>query len=118
MRRNSTLNALGFITSLLLVSACSTSNIEPVTSVQVRTVEVPRPAPIVPNVDQLDLRTVEWVVITPENIDQKFSDIKNGEIVLFALTREGYENLALNMSDIRAMVEQQKKIIAIYQKQF
>lgn len=111
--------ALGFIISLSLLSACSSQPpVEPVTSVEVRTVEVPRPAPIVPNVDQLDLRQVEWVIITPENIDQKFTEIKEGELVFFALTREGYENLALNLSDIRSNIEQYQRIVAIYRQQF
>lgn len=111
--------ALGFIMSLSLLSACSSQPpVEPVTSVEVRTVEVPRPAPIVPDVDQLDLRQVQWVIITPENIDQKFAEIKDGELVFFALTREGYENLALNLSDIRSNIEQYQRIIAIYRQQF
>lgn len=119
MKRNLTINALGFIMSLSLLSACSTQPpVEPVTSVEVRTVEVPRPAPIVPNVDQLDLRQVEWVVITPENIDQKFAEIKEGELVFFALTRDGYENLVLNLSDIRSNIEQYQRIVAIYRQQF
>jgi hypothetical protein len=105
--------------SLSLLSACSsTPPVEPVTSVEVRTIEVPRPAPIVPSVDQLDLRTIQWVIITPENIDEKFASIKEGELVFFALTREGYENLALNLSDIRANIEQYKRVVAIYQQQF
>lgn len=119
MRKNLTLNVLGCITSLLLVSACSgVSEVEPVTSVEVKTLEIPRPAPIVPEVDQLNLRDVQWVIITPENVDEQFKQIKNGEYVFFALTREGYENLALNISDIRANVEQHKRIIAIYKQQF
>jgi expansin (peptidoglycan-binding protein) len=89
-----------------------------VTSVEVQTIEIPRPAPIVPEVDQLDLRPVQWVVITPENVDEKFNEIKDGEYVFFALTREGYENLALNISDIRANIEQHKRVIAIYKQQF
>lgn len=112
------LNALGCILGLLLLSACASPKVEPVNSVEVRTVEVSKPAPIVPRVDQLNLKPIQWVVITPENIDQKFKEIKDGDIVLFALTQNGYENLATNMSDIRAMIEQQQKIIAIYQKQF
>lgn len=113
-----TMNALGCILGLLLLSACASPKVEPVNSVEVRTVEVSKPAPIVPRVDQLNLKPIQWVVITPENIDQKFKEIKDGDIVLFALTQNGYENLATNMSDIRAMIEQQQKIIAIYQKQF
>lgn len=119
MRESLIWNALGFIMSLLPLSACSSQpNIEPVTSVEVRTVEIPRPAPIVPNVDQLDLRPIQWVVLTPENIDQKFNEIHNGDMVFFALTKEGYENLALNLSDIRANIEQYRKIVVIYKSQF
>lgn len=113
------LNVLGCIASAFLLSACATPNtIAPVAPVQVKTIEVPRPAPIVPNVDQLDLRPVTWVVITPDNVDDKFAHIKDGEMVFFALTREGYENLALNLSDIRANIEQYQRVIAIYKKQF
>lgn len=109
---------LGSFMSLSLLSGCATPKVEPVTSVEVRTIEVPRPAPIVPSVDQLDLREVSWIIITPENIDEKFAEIKEGDLVFFALTREGYENLALNISDIRANIEQYKRIIAIYQSQY
>lgn len=119
MRGSSILNVLGFIMSLSLLSACSSQPpVEPVTSVEVRTVEIAKPAPIVPDVDQLDLREVNWVIITPENIDDKFANIKDGELVFFALTREGYENLALNLSDIRSNIEQYKRIVAIYRQQF
>lgn len=104
---------------LLVISACGTpEKIEEVKPVEVRTVEVPRPAPIVPSVDQLNLRNVDWIIITPENIDESFAKIQTGEIVLFAVTAAGYENIALNLSDIRAMIEQQKRIIAIYKSQF
>ena len=116
MKENSTLNVLGCITSLLILSACSTQKVEPVTTVEVRTVEVKRPAPIVPAPDQLKLRDVSWIVVTADNIDNVLA--KTDDKVLFALTDQGYENLALNMSDIRASIEQHKRIIAIYKSQF
>lgn len=101
-----------------LVSCGATTEVKEVPVVEVRTVEVKKPAPIVPNVDQLSLRPVNWIIITPDNVDDKFNQIQSGELVLFAVTANGYENIALNLSDIRAMIEQQKKIIAIYQSQF
>lgn len=107
------------ISIILLVTACSsTDQIEEVKPVEVRTIEVPRPAPIVPSVDQLSLRAVKWFIITPDNVEEKFKEIQNGEAVLFAVSSEGYENIALNLSDIRAMIEQQKRIIAIYESQY
>lgn len=107
------------LSSVIFLAACgSSAEIEPVKPVEVRTLEVEKPAPVVPTVDQLRLREVKWVIITPENAEEKFAEIKRGEVVLFALTPEGYENIALNLSDIRALIEQQKKIIAIYKSQY
>ena len=104
---------------VLILAACSApAEIERVRPVEVRTVEVPRPAPIVPSVDQLRLRPVNWIIITPDNVEESFARIQSGELVLFAITAEGYENIALNLSDIRAMIEQQQRIIVIYQRQF
>lgn len=107
------------IMSLLTLSACSSSQkVEPVQSVEIKKIEIQRPAPIIPDVDQLKLRSVNWLIITPENINEKFSEIKDGELVFFALTKEGYENLSLNLGDVRSSIEQYKQIIAIYKKQF
>jgi hypothetical protein len=117
MKENSIRNVLGFLTILFLAS-CGAPAQEPVQSVEVRTVQISKPAPIVPDVDQLNLRPVSWIIITPDNVDEQFAKIQNGELVLFALTAEGYENIALNLSDIRALIEQQKKIIAIYKSNF
>lgn len=75
------------------------------------------PKPSVQTPDELNLRDFEFVIITPENIDEVFANIK-GDTVLFAVTTQGYENIALNLSDIRALIQQQKAIIAIYDKQW
>ena len=117
MNVNLTQSVLGCITSLLLLSACSPS-IPESNPVVIKYVETPRPAPIVPAVDQLDLRTVEWEIITPENVDAKFAEIKSGQAVFFAITQDGYKALAMNLSDIRANIEQHKKIIAVYENSY
>lgn len=107
------------ICSALFLTACgSSTKIEPVKPVEIRTVEVQKPAPVVPSVDQLRLREVKWVIITPENVDEKFKEIKKGDLVFFALTADGYENIALNLSDVRSLIDQQTKIIAIYKSQY
>lgn len=85
--------------------------------VEVRTVQVPRPAPIVPEIDQLRLRDVNWVIITPENAETTLASL-SGDAVLFAITADGYEDLALNLSDVRAMIQQQQRVIAIYESSY
>lgn len=84
---------------------------------EVRTVQVKPPKPIVPTVDQLELRGFKWLVVTPDNIDIVFDSL-TGEKVLFALTPNGYEAIALNISDVRALIQQQQEIIAIYENLF
>ena len=109
------------IAALFLLSGCLGSSEQPVlNNIEVRTIEVEKPAPIVPPIDQLDLRNVEWIVVTPENIDEVFQKIKStgSEPVIIALSVDGYENLSLNISDIRSIMQQQQSIIAIYKKQY
>ncbi len=91
--------------------------VEPVKPVEVRTIQISRPAPVVPTVDQLQLRDVKWTIVTPDNIDEVFASL-SGETVLFAVTADGYESLSLNISDIRAMIQQQQKILALYQDSY
>ena len=103
----------------MLLSSCASSVPDSNPDIVItKYVEVPRPAPIVPPVDQLELKGLKWVVITPSNIDSKFEEIKNGEIVFFALTSEGYEDLSINLSNIRAIIEQHQEIIAVYENSY
>lgn len=121
MKDRSIPSVLGYglvtLTSIFLLSACGNTAVEPVKPVEVRTIEIPRPAPVVPSVDQLQLRDVKWTIVTPDNIDSVFATIP-GEAVLFAITTDGYEALALNLSDVRAMIQQQQKVIAVYQDSY
>lgn len=113
------MNKIILIATLLLSGCVGTAKLpESNPDIVVKYVEVPRPKPIVPQVDQLDLRTVDWVLITPENAEQKFQEIKEGSAVFFAVTASGYEALALNLSDIRANIAQYKKIIAVYEDSY
>lgn len=84
---------------------------------QVSSTAVERPQLVLPRADELRLRSVEWIVITPDNIDEVFNRAKElgRPIVFFALTDKGYEDLGLNISDIRAYIQQQKTIMAAYE---
>lgn len=113
--------------SLIILGACVTTtkptNVPleipaPVEHVVVKTVPIKTPRPVVPSVDPLKMRPVNWVIITPDNIEEQFNKVKNGDVVFFALTAEGYENISLNLSDIRAAMQQQQQIIALYDKSF
>jgi signal transduction protein with GAF and PtsI domain len=66
------------------------------------------------------MREVKWVLLTPENFEEKLKDFeKSGRpIVFFALTDEGYENISMNFSSIRAYIQQQQAIIAAYENYY
>jgi hypothetical protein len=121
MKDSSILSVLGFTLILSSLSACSsTTPIEPEKRVEVLEVPIENLAPIVPSIDILNLKDVEWFIITEDNYLEIIEKMKKSgvEPVIFGLTSEGYENLSLNTSDLRKIIQQQKTIIAIYEKSY
>lgn len=111
------MNVLGCGLALAILSGCSPAEIQPVPIVETRTVEIKNPAPIVPSIDQLKLRDVQWKIVTPDNIDEIFQSVA-GDVVLFAITADGYEALALNLSDLRMLIQQQQQVIMVYKNSY
>lgn len=66
------------------------------------------------------MRPVEWVIINEDNLEAKLAELTVGgrPLAMFVLTGEGYENLGLNFSDIRALVQQQQQIILAYENYY
>jgi hypothetical protein len=89
--------------------------VEPPPRIVTETEFVKPPRPSVPKPDELNLRDFEFIIVTPENVEEVFANMR-GDKALFALTSKGYENIALNLSDIRAFIQQQNVIIATYEK--
>lgn len=109
------MNVLGCLLLLSLVSACaSTQSVKPIV---ISAKPVDKPELILPKADRIQTRDIQWIVITPDNYQEVFNKLaKDGkQVVLFALTSDGYENIALNLSDIRAYIQQQQAIIIAYE---
>lgn len=114
MVKGLTASVLGFST-LLFLASCSKPS-APIETVKVVTQEVLPPKPVVPKVDVLTMREVEWLIVTPDNVDEIFAKMEVK--VLFALTTDGYEAVSLNLSDVRKLIDQKNKIIVLYEKQW
>ena len=101
--------------ALLLTGCSSIPNI-----FKVDTTPVETPNLVVPSVDEFTARNVKWIVVTPENVNNVFKDLEdsNTDVVLFALTDEGYANLTLNVADTIKLLQQQKAIIAAYKQYY
>ena len=104
------------LVAALTLTACS----KPVEPIVVDQRPIEKPVIVLPPVDEFNSRTVEWIVVTPDNIEQVFKDLEDSgqHIVLIALTSDGYEHLSLNMADLLKLVQQQRAIIAAYQKYY
>ena len=102
---------------VLLISGCS--SLQP-RQIEVSTVPVEKPELELPETDEIRLREVEWTLITPDNVEEvlKQAEESGRPVVFFALTDKGYENLGLNISDIRALIQQQKTIISAYENYY
>ena len=107
-----TKSVLGF-TILISLAACSTQPQQ----IEISTKPVEKPTLVLPPVDELNMKTVEWIVINEANVDQVIAKLQSEgkAFALYALTGDGYGNLSLNFSDIRALVQQQQAIIAAYE---
>ena len=102
-------------TLVLSLAACSA-----IRRIEVTTASIERVPLTLSSVDTLELDEVTWIIITPENIDQIFKELekKNLDIVLFALTDNGYENISVNMAKIKKTILQQKVVIAAYKRYY
>ena len=107
--------SLAILTSILILSGCSRFLPPPEVQIvtQVEKVQIPtvaRPKP-------LQLSDTRVFVVTKDNFEEfakEFTELY-GELAFVALSMKDYENLALNISDLRRFINQQDKIIVYYE---
>lgn len=99
------------ISSLFLLSACSGVKVVDVKANVVEQTVIHPPLPA-----QLSMRKVDWTVFNRAKIEQLLADYPDREIVLFALSAKGYENLSLNVGEIIRYVKEQKNVIIYYRE--
>jgi len=117
--RNVLLLSIG---SLLLSSCASFSlfNKDKVKEVKVETVEVEREKLNLKTPLPIELLDPSWIIIHPSNAEEVWEVLKDDkkDIVLFALTDEGYQSLSVNLTKLRNIIEQQRIILFKYKKYY
>jgi hypothetical protein len=105
---------------LLLCTTLFLAGCNETTKVFDKPVLVDRPELILPTVMPATQNDVEWIVLTPNNIEAKIKEMgaNGGPVVLFAVTPAGYEALAINAAEMRRYVIQQNTVIAGYKKYY
>lgn len=62
---------------------------------------------------------MQFYAVTEENFEEfkeKFEKENGGRLVYFAISVPDYENLSLNMGELKRYIEQQKTIIVYYEQ--
>ena len=104
------------LVGLLFLSACSS----PPRVIEISSKPITKPELILPPAQQLNLKEVEWIIITEENQQEVFAKLLEDkkDPVLIGLTDDGYEVLGLNYSDIMSYIQQQNAIIKAYENYY
>jgi len=75
--------------------------------------------PLQPSPRPVNMIDIKWYTVTTDNIDEfeKNFENDNGDLVFFAISVPHYQNLSLNLAEIRRYLEQQQAIIIYYENQ-
>ena len=85
----------------------------------VETPQIEAPAiRVVPRPDAVELKNADLVVVTESNIDEVIQRVKTeqGDFVLYAMTAQSFESLALNFEQIKKFIEEQNAVILYYEE--
>ena len=70
--------------------------------------------------ESLSLSAPTFIIITPENADEVWKGLNEGndDAVLFGLTDQGYEKLAILIAELRNFINTQRMIIKQYKEYY
>ena len=104
----------------LFLVGCAGKTVQPESKVVIQKV-IEKKLPLnIANPEPLNLDHVEWVIVTRENIDEVWAQIEgdNEGVALFALRHGDYEQLALNIVEIRKLIGEYVIILKQYKEYY
>jgi len=74
--------------------------------------------PIVARPKPINLTDTQVYVVNKNNLEAFIAEFteQNGELAFVAMSIDTYENLALNISELRRFINQQNEVIVYYEK--
>ena len=93
------------------------NRVEPIT---VSTVPLEKTPLALPDPTPLKSKPIQWVVITPANVDTVWERLAQDDhdVVVFALTADGYQQLAVTIAELRNLIATQRVIIQKYREYY
>ena len=110
-------SVLGMILILTLTGCLgSLRKSEPIVVTQPKIIK--QNIPIQARPKQLQLTDVRWYVVSEANLEEFLEKFKEEEglLAFMAISAQGYENLAMDIADMRRYILQQKDIILYYEE--
>lgn len=107
--------------AVLALAACQPGPLEPNTRpVVINSAPIERPPLDLPEVDPINPRNVDWIVVTPDNVDAVFAQLRaqGAAPSLFAVDEQGYENIAINTQESLRVILQQQSVIEGYREYY
>ena len=88
--------------------------------ITVSTVPLEKTPLALPDPQPLKSKPIEWVVITPDNADAVWERLAqdDDDVVVFALTADGYQQLAVTIAELRNLISTQRVIIQKYREYY
>ena len=110
---------LVILISLISLAGCSgLSSLVPEPEIKTVTKIEQIKIPVVARPKPLQLSNTRVFVVTKDNYEEFVKDFKEvyGDLAYVALSMKDYENLAINIAEMRRYLNQQKEIIVYYEK--
>ena len=109
------------ITSLLLatnLAGCASFGLfsEPVKPLTITTRPLEKTPLALPDPPPLSTKPIKWRVITPDNVDAVWERLAQDDedVVVFAITADGYQQLAVTIAELRNLIATQRLMIKQY----
>ena len=73
-----------------------------------------------PDPEPIATSPIVWYIITPENYQEVFRKLaeEGHDVVLFGMTDDGYQELAVLIADVRNHIRQQREILRRYREYY
>lgn len=98
------------LSSILFLTGCSMFG-----NTVTQTELIQKEIPIVPQPEPLNLKPIQWKIITKNNVNSFLEGLQSEQVYVI-MTVNDYETLAVNMADIKQYLQEQKRIIVYYEQ--
>ena len=113
------MNNFKIINSIVMLIILTNCSMIPTSTKPVEVVTIAEPVPMYhpPLPLEVQMVDIDWEILTPEIMKEYLEDYENGSapaIAYYSLTSKEYENLSMNMADIKRYLRDTLSIVKFY----